>query len=230
MRILVHDYAGHPFQVQLSRELASRGHTVLHAFASQLQTPRGLLSPTENDSPTLSMAAVPMDPSYTAKKYSFVRRRQLEVKYGVEAGRLVENWQPDVVLSGNTPTESQSSIIRSSRRANAKFVYWVQDFYSLAVDRLARKKIPLLGSAVGNWYKRLDKAHFAQSDAVIAITEDFFPILTERFGVDSGKIHSIPNWGPLQDIDVVSKQNDWSTANGLDSKFCFMYTGTLGMK
>ncbi len=28
MKILVHDYAGHPFQVQLSRALAQRGHQV----------------------------------------------------------------------------------------------------------------------------------------------------------------------------------------------------------
>jgi len=31
MRLLIHDYAGHPFQVQLSRELARRGHSVTHA-------------------------------------------------------------------------------------------------------------------------------------------------------------------------------------------------------
>ena len=38
MRILVHDYAGHPFQVQLSRALAQRGHDVLHAYCASLQT------------------------------------------------------------------------------------------------------------------------------------------------------------------------------------------------
>jgi len=30
MRIGIHDFSGHPFQVQLSRELASRGHEVVH--------------------------------------------------------------------------------------------------------------------------------------------------------------------------------------------------------
>ena len=49
MKILVHDYAGHPFQVQLSRELASRGHTVRHAYAGGLQTPRGELQKRESD-------------------------------------------------------------------------------------------------------------------------------------------------------------------------------------
>lgn len=41
MRLLVHDYSGHPHQVQLSRELAKRGHEVLHLYAGFLQTPRG---------------------------------------------------------------------------------------------------------------------------------------------------------------------------------------------
>ena len=42
-RILVHDYAGHPFQVQLSRELAARGHSVLHVHSASVQTPQGAL-------------------------------------------------------------------------------------------------------------------------------------------------------------------------------------------
>ena len=34
MRILVHDHSGHPFQAELSRELARRGHVVTHSFAT----------------------------------------------------------------------------------------------------------------------------------------------------------------------------------------------------
>ena len=32
MRVLVHDFSGHPFQVELSRELARRGHEVTHSY------------------------------------------------------------------------------------------------------------------------------------------------------------------------------------------------------
>src|SRR5664280_3290446 len=49
MRLFVHDYAGHPFQVQLSRELARRGHAVVHAYAGGLLTPRGTLQRCERD-------------------------------------------------------------------------------------------------------------------------------------------------------------------------------------
>jgi len=41
MRLLIHDYAGHPFQVQLSRELARRNHEVLHLYAGYNVTPHG---------------------------------------------------------------------------------------------------------------------------------------------------------------------------------------------
>jgi colanic acid biosynthesis glycosyl transferase WcaI len=41
MRILVNDYAGHPFELQLSRALARRGHTVPHTYFAAFQTPKG---------------------------------------------------------------------------------------------------------------------------------------------------------------------------------------------
>ena len=39
MRILVHDFSGHPFQMQLSRELARRGHDVLHVDCASYSRP-----------------------------------------------------------------------------------------------------------------------------------------------------------------------------------------------
>jgi hypothetical protein len=53
MKIVVHDYAGHAFPISLSRELAARGHDVVHAFASSLQTPRGSLARQPGDAATL---------------------------------------------------------------------------------------------------------------------------------------------------------------------------------
>ena len=82
MRIVVHDYAGHAFPISLSRALAARGHEVVHAFASSLQTPRGELACKPDDSPTLSFREIPMDPDYARYKYSFRRRRNMEVRYG----------------------------------------------------------------------------------------------------------------------------------------------------
>ena len=43
MRILVHDYSGHPFQVELSAELARRGHDVTHSWCGAYVSGKGRL-------------------------------------------------------------------------------------------------------------------------------------------------------------------------------------------
>ena len=49
MRVLIHDYAGHPFQVQLSRALARSGHSVLHLHFASFQTPKGAVERRPDD-------------------------------------------------------------------------------------------------------------------------------------------------------------------------------------
>lgn len=230
MKILVHDYAGHPFQVQLSRELAHRGHDVLHAYAGGLQTPRGDLKKRVSDRSNFEVREVPMSPDYAQFKYSFLKRRSMEVDYGQQMRKLIEEWKPEVVVSSNTPTESQTGVILGTRAVKGKFVYWCQDFYSVAVDKLLRKKIPVFGAMVGKYYKNIDRQHFGGSDHLIVITEDFKPIMTKEFGVLPDKVSVIPNWAPLHSLPVMSKDNAWAREQGLTDKFVLLYTGTLGMK
>ena len=230
MKILVHDYAGHPFQVQLSRELASRGHTVRHAYAGGLQTPRGELQKRESDPDCFDSFEVPMSEDYAKFKYSFIKRRAMEIEYGRAAAKMIRDWKPELVISANTPSESQTGVLAGSREVGAKFVYWCQDFYSIAVDKLVRKKIPVFGSFIGNYYKGIDRKHLQSSDHVVAITEDFKPIMVDQFGVDSKKVTTIPNWAPLESLPVEAKENDWAREQGLLGKFVVLYTGTLGMK
>jgi len=77
MRLLIHDYTGHPFQVQLSRALARRGHEIVHAYASGLLTPRGCLERKSADPASFEVVEVAMDPNYRRDKYRFVRRRRI---------------------------------------------------------------------------------------------------------------------------------------------------------
>ena len=58
MRIVIHDYAGHPPQVYLSRALARKGHDVLHLYASGLQTPRGGVMRLPADPPGFALESV----------------------------------------------------------------------------------------------------------------------------------------------------------------------------
>jgi colanic acid biosynthesis glycosyl transferase WcaI len=230
MKIVVHDYAGHAFPTSLSRALAERGHEVIHAFASSLQTPRGELAVRAGDSPTLSFREIPMDPQYVRYKYSFHRRRNMEVRYGKEVARLIGDWKPDAVLSGNTPTETQEPISRAATAGNGRFYYWVQDFYSLAVDQILRRKIPVAGAWIGAWYRYLDRRQFQRSSKIIAITGDFSPILQREFGVEESRISVVPNWALIEDIPCLPKDNAWSRRHSLHDKFVFLYSGTIGMK
>lgn len=230
MRIVIHDYAGHPFPVSLSRELASRGHEVAHVFASSLQTPRGDLTHRESDPPTLSFQELPMDPDYVRYKYSFLKRRSMEVAYGKKVAAFIRGWKPDAVISGNTPTETQASIVKATVNSGGRFYYWLQDFYSLAVDKLLRKKLPVIGRPIGAWYRRLDRHQFETSERIIAITEDFAPLLAREFSISPDRVAVIPNWALIEEIPALSKDNPWSRKHGLDDKFVFLYSGTIGMK
>ena len=72
LRIALHDYAGHPFQVQLSRELARRGHDVLHLHAAGYVTGKGAVRAVPGDPPTFAVEAV--GTSRPFEKYSKLRR------------------------------------------------------------------------------------------------------------------------------------------------------------
>ncbi|MCU0795779.1 MAG: glycosyltransferase family 4 protein [Akkermansiaceae bacterium] len=230
MKIVVHDYAGHAFPTSLSRALARRGHEVVHAFAGSLQTPRGDLRHREGDPATLEFRELAMDPEYPRFKYSFARRRNMEVKYGKGAAQFIRDWKPDAVLSGNTPTETQDPIARATTEVGGRFCYWVQDFYSLAVDQLLRRKIPVAGPLIGRWYRHLDARQFRQSHRIIPITEDFNPILTREFGVDPSRIEVVPNWAVIEELPTRDKANPWALRHGLHNRFVFLYSGTIGMK
>lgn len=229
MRLLIHDYAGHPFPVSLSRQLAARGHEVVHAFASELLTPRGNLQRQKEDPPGLSFQAVPMSRDYRANKYSFLKRAGYEREYGHELVSLIRELRPDLICSGQTPSDPQLRLIRAATRLDIPVVTWVQDFYSMAVDKLARKKLPMLGALAGAWYRHLDAQCLRASAGVVAITEDFTPILA-KFGVPEDKVTIIPNWAPLDELPLRPRRNAWSAKHGLDEKFVFLYSGTLAMK
>jgi colanic acid biosynthesis glycosyl transferase WcaI len=229
VRILIHDYAGHAFPAQLSRELASRGHVVTHAFAGGLLTPRGALQKKPDDPAGLEFVEIAMAEGYRSNKYNFVRRRRYESAYGVRLAVLIRRLHPDVVISGNTPTEPQWTALRAAKTAGVPFVSWIQDFYGLAVDRLIRRRVPVLGALVGRYYRWLDGRCLRASAQVISITEDFAALLAQA-GVAPWRATVIHNWAPLVELPVRPRANEWSARHGLDGKCVFLYSGTLAMK
>ncbi len=227
LNILVHDYAGHPFQVDLSRELASRGHQVTHAYFHGDRGPKGRLERSSSDPAGLSFKGVSLARPYD--KTSFVRRRFDDVAYGKAVGEQVLSLKPDLIISGNTPTEAQTAIVKASRKCRAAFVFWVQDFYSIAVSKLLRKKMGAVGSAIGGYYRFLERGQFASSDAIVVITDSFADVARDWVS-GKDKIFTIENWGTLNEIAPLPKHNDWAQRHGLADTFNFLYSGTLALK
>lgn len=227
MRILIHDRPGHPFEVQLSRELAKRGHEVMHSYGAFFQSPRGALFPLPDDPDTLQIVGLELGEPFA--KYSFGKRIMQEVKYSRILYNHIREFSPDVVIFANTPSEAMSLVYWRLRQTKIGFVFWVQDFYSIAVQKILSKRLSVIGRFVGQAYIWMDKFLLKRSDRIVLITEDFEPLLSE-WQIDLGKTAVIPNWAPLEELPVCSKENEWALSQTFADKFCFLYSGTLGMK
>ncbi len=233
MRLLIHDYGGYPFIIPLSRELARRGHTVLHLYAGYNNTPRGDMERRDGDPPGLEFKAL-----YTRRplnKYSFLRRWGQEREYGGLLAGEIRRWRPQVVLSADTPLDAQAQALTAARAVGARFVFWLQDLLGEAAWRILRRRIPLAGALIGEYYRALEGRLARQSDHLVLISADFQAQAAD-WGVPPGQVSIIPNWAPLDDLPVLPKVNPWScqtpTAGELPlaEQFVFLYTGSLAFK
>lgn len=227
MRILVHDYSGHPFQVELSRELARRGHAVQHVYCRSFQTPHGNLERNPSDAPGFAIRPVSLRGEF--KKHSFLRRRQQELVIGRLVGEIVWQFHPDVVLSANAPLDAQRMIYAAARRDKARFVFWLQDLYSEAISRILPKKLPAIGHAAALAYRLIETGLLRHSDHVVAISRDFLPFIYRR-GLEERSVSIVENWAPLSEISPLPRQNAWSVRHMLHPGLRVVYSGTLGYK
>ncbi|MDP3116576.1 MAG: glycosyltransferase family 4 protein [Phenylobacterium sp.] len=227
MRIAVHDYAGHPFVFELSRQLARDGHEVMHLFFEGDPGPKGATQRKASDPDNLSIAPVQIRKPY--RKDKMLVRRAQDIEYGRNCGDAIISFKPDIIISGNTPIESQKRLVSAAKKIDSAFVFWMQDFYSLAIRELIGKRMLGAGVVVAAIYERLERSLLRRSDAVVIISDDFIFGL-DKINVDHRKFHIINNWGAISEIPIVEKNNPWSRRMGLDSEYVILYSGTLGLK
>lgn len=223
----MHDVSGHPFQVQLSRELARKGNQVLHLYFDSFPSPRGNLQPAADDPATLAIEGLRFDQPF--EKYNLIKRRLHEARYGRMAADRIAAFRPNVLLASNTPIDAQNIIHARCRKLGIPIVFWLQDIYSIAMRSILRgKSIPLAGLIVA-WYERAERRLLRESAAVVAISSDFQRILAQ-WGVDPRRSFTIENWAPRDEVPVGPQDNPWSRRHGLNGKFVFLYSGTIGIK
>ncbi|HSY16189.1 MAG TPA: glycosyltransferase family 4 protein [Jatrophihabitantaceae bacterium] len=227
MRIHLQDFAGHPFQVHLSRALAARGHEVLHSYATQYITGHGRLELQADDPDTLRIEGVTADSPMV--KYSPLGRTRFELRYATAWRRLLAQNPSDVVVSCNVPLFTLARMRRYFASTDQRWVLWHQDIFSSAIGDEAERKLPARAAtltrqaAVGMERKIVRDAH-----AVVAISEPFRRRYAE-WGLSTGHVQVISNWAPIDEITPAPRDNDWS-AKLPDSALRLLYAGTLGRK
>ena len=230
MRILIHDFGGYPFPVELARELAARGHVVTHSWcASLIDTPGAAEGFKRREGDSSNLEFRPVDLGEPLDKHRLLRRRGQERRYGELAADLTETVAPEAVLAANVPLDALARLEERSRAAGAGFVVWLQDLIGIGTGRLLGRRLPGIGQLVGNHYSRLEAGLLRDADAIVAITDDFRPAL-ERFGVEREAVTTIENWAPLAELPVRAKDNEWARSEGLEERFVFAYTGAIGVK
>lgn len=225
-RILIHDFPGHSFPFQLSRALSKRGHTVLHAYSKSFQSPKGNFRKRAEDSKNLSIIPITRDESFP--KYSLFKRWVAEKTYSKFLLTIVNNFNPDFIISNNTSIEIQNSLYSYCSKNNIKFINWIQDIYSVGLQQILKVKLPFFGEFFTMYYKALEKRLLTNSHHVVVISEDFLNVIGKW--VKNRNITVIENWATIDELRPHPKRNYWSIKNGLSDKFCFLYSGTLGMK
>jgi glycosyltransferase involved in cell wall biosynthesis len=227
LRLLVHDYVGHPFQMQLSRWLAAQGHVVLHCYSADFETPRGEVTARADDPASLTIEALTLGRSLP--KYQPIRRWRQERRYSARIAARLRAFAPDVVISANCAPAIQAVLLRATRDIGAVFINWLQDFYWPVAARVLPRMLPGLGTIAAALMRRQEFRVLARSDAVVVITSDFVPLCVAG-GVAVERISLQPNWAPLDGMPLRPRDNPWARRHGLVDKRVVLYAGTLGLK
>jgi glycosyltransferase involved in cell wall biosynthesis len=226
LRIVVHDYGGYPFIVQLSRALSNRGHEVLHLFADGFRHPKGQMDLHPADPPTLSIDPVRL--SEAIRRNGFQRVSQ-ERRYARLLAEHIKAFRPDLVISANSPLDVQATTSAMARQTGAAFVFWLQDIHSVAISRILGRRLRVLGMLIGARFARLEQRLLREADAIVAISADYLPIV-HSWGIPVDKVEVIENWAPLDDDPGEVRSDAWAARNGIHGRPVVMYAGTLALK
>lgn len=227
MKILLHDYSGHPFQAQLSRALAARGHAVDHVHCASYVSGKGRLESRAADPSSLRFTALRVEGAFD--KYSVPRRIRNEIAYARTFLGHVRATAPDLVVMCNVPLIAHAVIERRLRQRKVATVFWHQDVYSHAMGIEARRRLGRFGPAVANVLERLERGIARNARGVVAISDGFLAV-HDRWDTPRDSLHVIPNWAPLDEVTPRSRDNRWSRAHDLTGVPVLLYSGTLGLK
>ncbi|MDN3481481.1 glycosyltransferase [Arthrobacter sp. APC 3897] len=229
MRIQVHDFSGHPFQAELSRELAARGHTVDHVYSSQYGSGKGLLERTAADPDQLRFSPLTADQPF--QKYSAAGRIRFERAYAAMWLEHTQHTSPDCVVACNVPLFALAAFKRAAAGRKQPWLLWHQDLFSNAIsEELARRFPGPLAIAGRAAVRRMEAGVVRGASQVVAIGEEFRQAYRE-WGLATDHVTVIPNWAPIDEITPRQRDNQWAARHlPPGEELRLLYAGTLGRK
>jgi colanic acid biosynthesis glycosyl transferase WcaI len=229
MKVLVHDYGGHAFTGQLASQLAELGHEVLYVWFAGFPGPKGRWAGANAEDGRLSTQAIGIASPFD--KDNLLRRGLQQLDYARRLGRFVGRERPDSIISANAPIEVQQSLLRTSRRIGASFVYWQQDIHSEAISNVLGQRNAALGWVAGAYYRVIERRIIHGSDNVVTIAPSFRRWLGEGAERMAAKhVRLIENWAPLEDIPLMERDNGWAVEHMRPGRRRIVYAGTLARK
>lgn len=218
-KIIVHDFAGHPFQLDLSKEFSLNDeYKLFHIYFDSGLGPKGDFANNKSD---VEIIGIKLPIKYS--KNNIFKRVICEFIYGLYLFLWLNKIKPDVVLSGNCPIDSYWGIFLSKRIFKFKLIYWVQDIYGSAIKSILSNKLGIIGLYVGKIYEYREKKQFRSSDALVTISDIMHEYISSVVKDKNIDVRLIPNWGNLSEIHYTApvKSKELPT---------LIYTGTLGFK
>lgn len=225
MKILINDFGGYAFPIQLSNYLSKNGYNIIHTYLSNIKTPHGNMD--RGNSDTLSV--IPVNLKTEFNKYNIIYRYKGEVEYANAINKIINEQKPDIVISANTPLFAQRLLVQKCRASSTKFIYWCQDIHSVAIRNILKKKLSFAGVLASSVFKFLEVSLLKQSDHIISIADDFNEVF-KQWGVPASKLSTINNWAPIEEIVLYPKCNKWAQQYDICNKTSIIYSGTLGLK
>ena len=202
MNLVIHDYAGHPFQLQLSRELARRGYQVTHQYCISYTSGRGAVLRTAEDPDGFSVEPLSMFGEEFAR-YSPARRVIQELQYGATVGHRLRDSGADLVVMCNMPLLAHAVAAAILSLAGIRMIFWQQDVRSDAIGTAARRRLGRhCGGAVAWIADRIERYVSRSSAHIIAISQSFKEVLG-AWGIPPEAVTVIPNWAPLAEMPLV---------------------------
>jgi glycosyltransferase involved in cell wall biosynthesis len=135
--------------------------------------------------------------SAVSRRPSLASRLLESVSFAMSAGwTALVSRHPSIIYANTWPILGTGVLLTVARLRGIPLVINVQDLYPESL--VSQNRIARSGPAA-RWLRRLDGFIARHSAAVVLVSDRFLSVYGEGRGVDTKKIHVIPNWGTVSE-------------------------------